>query len=108
MPPADPPPSPRPPIEGRGDDPADLPRLSRRVPQTHLSAGLRRDRGEVAESPPAVRDPLTARDALSRFQASQRAAREEVERGSSLPIGEPERSAEEPEHPPAGPERTAR
>ena len=52
------------------------PQLSRRVPQANLAAGLRRaPAAPAAAEPAAVRDPVAARDALSRFQASQRAAR---------------------------------
>ncbi len=52
------------------------PQLSRRVPQANLAAGLRRAPAAPASAEPAaVRDPVAARDALSRFQASQRAAR---------------------------------
>jgi hypothetical protein len=67
------------------------PTLSQRVPQASLAAGLRREaRAAPAQAPTpaqapapttAVGDPRTARDALSRFQASQRQAREAVRRG---------------------------
>jgi hypothetical protein len=112
VPPLDPLPFPRPPTEHGGGDAAE-PRLSKRVPQAHLAAGLRRDRDEVAEAPSAVRDPLSARDALSRFQASQRAAREQVEWGDAASTGLPERSAAaervtgRPEQSPEGPGRPA-
>jgi signal transduction histidine kinase len=66
-------PEPRPPAD-------DAPQLRRRVPQANLAAGLRRESEQTpAEEPPVVRDPLAARNALSRFQAAQRAAREAVE-----------------------------
>ena len=70
-------PEPRPPADG-------APRLSRRVPQANLAAGLRREPASRAgrtdpETGAVVRDAAAARDALSRFQASQRAARSTVE-----------------------------
>jgi hypothetical protein len=66
-------PEPRPPAE-------DGQQLRRRVPQAHLAAGLRRDNGaQPHDEAPVVRDPMAARDALSRFQAAQRAARDTVE-----------------------------
>jgi hypothetical protein len=51
------------------------------VPQANLAAGLRRDAGgqPEPEDAPVVRDPMAARNALSRFQAAQRAARDAVE-----------------------------
>jgi hypothetical protein len=64
-------------------NPSGQPTLSRRVPRANLAAGLRRDGEEGPEPAPPVRDPLAARDALSRFQASQRQAREAV--GQDLP-----------------------
>jgi hypothetical protein len=73
--PADPEPlpEPRPPADGS-------PQLHRRVPQANLAAGLRRESEQPApEQSPVVRDPLAARNALSRFQAAQRAARDVVE-----------------------------
>ena len=66
-------PEPRPPAD-------DGPQLRRRVPQAHLAAGLRREAEQPpAEETPGVRDPMAARNALSRFQAAQRAARDQVE-----------------------------
>ncbi|HYT10386.1 MAG TPA: ATP-binding protein, partial [Mycobacteriales bacterium] len=83
--PADPPAAPAAPaapgapVDDVSDDVSDGgPRLSQRVPQAHLAPGLRREAGAAADSAPAILDPLAARDALSRFQASQRAAREVV------------------------------
>jgi signal transduction histidine kinase len=69
-------PEPRPPADEGG-----TPRLRRRVPQANLAAGLRRDAGAQPEpdDTPVVRDPLAARNALSRFQAAQRAARDAVD-----------------------------
>jgi hypothetical protein len=57
--------------------------LHRRVPQANLAAGLRRDNGAQPphDEAPVVRDPMAARNALSRFQAAQRAARDAVEGG---------------------------
>jgi hypothetical protein len=57
------------------------PALARRVPQANLAAGLRRGPTPppAAAEPPALRDPGAARDALTRFQASQRAARATVD-----------------------------
>jgi hypothetical protein len=51
------------------------------VPQANLAAGLRRDAGAQPEPDEAavVRDPMAARNALSRFQAAQRAARDAVD-----------------------------
>jgi signal transduction histidine kinase len=67
-------PEPRPPADDDG------PQLHRRVPQANLAAGLRRDGEQPAhEETPVVRDPLAARNALSRFQAAQRAARDQVD-----------------------------
>jgi hypothetical protein len=66
-------PEPRPPAD-------DGPQLRRRVPQANLAAGLRRDgEPEAKDDTPVVRDPMTARNALSRFQAAQRAARDAVD-----------------------------
>lgn len=66
-------PEPRPPAD-------DGPQLRRRVPQAHLAAGLRRETEQPpVEETPVVRDPMAARNALSRFQAAQRAARDQVE-----------------------------
>ena len=65
-------PEPRPPAD-------DSPQLRRRVPQANLAAGLRRDAELQPPEDPVVRDPLAARNALSRFQAAQRAARDAVE-----------------------------
>jgi hypothetical protein len=58
--------------------------LRRRVPQANLAAGLRRDNGGQPphDEAPVVRDPMAARNALSRFQAAQRAARDAVEGGA--------------------------
>ena len=69
-------PEPRPPADERG-----TPQLRRRVPQANLAAGLRRDAGAQPEpdDAPVVRDPMAARNALSRFQAAQRAARDAVD-----------------------------
>jgi signal transduction histidine kinase len=75
-------PEPRPPAdEGEG------PQLRRRVPQANLAAGLRREAGAEPEPDdgPVVRDPMAARNALSRFQAAQRAARDAVEGGEGGP-----------------------
>jgi hypothetical protein len=60
---------------------AEAPRLSQRVPQASLAAGLRREANTETEPAPAVRDPGNARKALSRFQARQRQARVAVRRG---------------------------
>jgi signal transduction histidine kinase len=50
--------------------------LSRRVPRANLAEGLRRDAEPTPEQPATpIRDPDQAREALSRFQANQRAAR---------------------------------
>ena len=54
---------------------ASEPRLSRRVPQAHLSPELRRE----SQPAPSVPDGNRARAALSRYQASRRAAREQVD-----------------------------
>jgi signal transduction histidine kinase len=69
-------PEPRPPADDGGG-----PHLRRRVPQAHLAAGLRRDTPAPPEPEDnaVVRDPMAARNALSRFQAAQRAARDAVE-----------------------------
>ena len=69
-------PEPRPPADER-----ETPQLRRRVPQANLAAGLRRDAGAQPEpdGAPVVRDPMAARNALSRFQAAQRAARDAVD-----------------------------
>ncbi len=69
-------PEPRPPADDEGTSP-----LRRRVPQANLAAGLRRDAGTQPEpdDAPVVRDPMAARNALSRFQAAQRAARDAVD-----------------------------
>jgi hypothetical protein len=69
-------PEPRPPV-----DDGDTPQLRRRVPQANLAAGLRREAGAQPDhdETPVVRDPMAARNALSRFQAAQRAARDEVD-----------------------------
>lgn len=68
--------------------------LNRRVPQANLAPELRRSpsSGEspVAEPAAAPRDAERARDALSRFQASRQAAREQVGAdGSGSPPAEP-------------------
>jgi signal transduction histidine kinase len=79
----DPLPEPRPPAD-------DEPQLRRRVPQANLAAGLRREtEAAAAEETPVVRDPMTARNALSRFQAAQRAARSQVD--GDQPEGGPAR-----------------
>jgi hypothetical protein len=69
-------PEPRPPADER-----ETPQLRRRVPQANLAAGLRREAGAQPEPDdiPVVRDPMAARNALSRFQAAQRAARDAVD-----------------------------
>jgi hypothetical protein len=69
-------PEPRPPVDDGG-----TPQLRRRVPQANLAAGLRREAGAQPDhdETPVVRDPMAARNALSRFQAAQRAARDEVD-----------------------------
>jgi hypothetical protein len=54
---------------------SDRPRLSRRVPLANLAEGLRRPDESTETGPQPIRDPEQAREALSRFQASQRAAR---------------------------------
>ncbi|MEN3362453.1 MAG: hypothetical protein V7637_6435 [Mycobacteriales bacterium] len=63
----------------RGEAPdvaeSDRPRLSRRVPLANLAEGLRRPDESSGSEPQPIRDPEQAREALSRFQASQRAAR---------------------------------
>jgi hypothetical protein len=63
------------------DEDDGTPQLRRRVPQANLAAGLRRDAGAQPEpdETPVVRDPMAARNALSRFQAAQRAARDAVD-----------------------------
>jgi hypothetical protein len=61
---------------GAEDDAAQTgPRLNRRVPLANLAEGLRRGQDPAASPPQLIRDPEQAREALSRFQASQRAAR---------------------------------
>jgi hypothetical protein len=82
------PPEPRP-AEPNGSAPVPMPeprppaeegQLRRRVPQANLAAGLRRDNGaQPHDEAPVVRDPMAARNALSRFQAAQRAARDAVD-----------------------------
>jgi signal transduction histidine kinase len=62
---------------------ADGPRLNRRVPQANLAEGLRRQQEPAADQPQLIRDPAQAREALSRFQASQRAARAMLDDGST-------------------------
>jgi signal transduction histidine kinase len=64
--------------------PTDVPRLSRRVPQAHLAPELRRhsDDGEQPATPvepQAPADAIQTRDALSRYQASRKAAQALVE-----------------------------
>jgi signal transduction histidine kinase len=56
--------------------------LLRRTPQANLAEELRRDeQAEAAERPQRpLRDPAEARSALSRFQATQRAARQDARR----------------------------
>ncbi|MGH3904125.1 MAG: ATP-binding protein [Pseudonocardiaceae bacterium] len=68
--------------------------LSRRIPQANLAPELRRspssDESVVAEPTAPPPDAERARDALSRFQASQQAAKEQVGAdGSSSPPAEP-------------------
>jgi hypothetical protein len=64
--------------------------LHRRVPQANLAVGLRRESEQAApEQTPVVRDPMAARNALSRFQAAQRAARDVVD--GDQPEGGPPR-----------------
>jgi hypothetical protein len=76
-------PEPRPPAD-------EGPQLHRRVPQANLAAGLRRESEQAApEQIPVVRDPMAARNALSRFQAAQRAARDVVD--GDQPEGGPPR-----------------
>ncbi len=58
------------------------PRLSQRVPQANLAEGLRRTQGPSGPPPQPLRDPEQAREALSRFQASQRMARALLDEGS--------------------------
>jgi signal transduction histidine kinase len=63
---------------------ADVPRLTRRVPQAHLAPELRRqsddsDQPATPVEPPAPADAVQARNALSRYQASRRAAQALVE-----------------------------
>jgi hypothetical protein len=51
--------------------------LLRRTPQANLADELRRgDEGAATSPVRPARDPLETRSALSRFQATQRAARE--------------------------------
>ena len=89
-------PPPRPPVEARmrPGQPAPPPvpgepQLNRRVPQANLAPELRRDNGYAAPDEPAGPaappgpDAVQARDALSRYQASRRAARALVE-GTSV------------------------
>jgi hypothetical protein len=54
------------------------------VPQTHLAEELRRQ-PEPPPEPPVIRNPLQAKEALSRFQASQRAARAMLDDTSEAP-----------------------
>jgi len=60
------------------------PQLTRRVPQSHLTPELRRE----AEPARAVPNSARARDALSRYQASRRSARAQVE-GDGTADGDP-------------------
>jgi signal transduction histidine kinase len=63
--------------------------LSRRVPQAHLAPELRRQRQAATAAPGgSLPDPTETRAALSRYQASRRAARALVEEAA-----EPERPA---------------
>jgi len=73
---------------GAGAGADDGPRLTQRVPQANLVEGLRRGPGQ-SEQPQPLRDPEQAREALSRFQASQRAARALLEGGSTGESGNP-------------------
>jgi hypothetical protein len=59
--------------------------LTQRVPQANLAEGLRRPQGQSGPAQP-LRDPEQAREALSRFQASQRVARAMLDEGS---VGDP-------------------
>jgi signal transduction histidine kinase len=64
--------------------------LSRRVPRANLAEGLRRDAEPVAEQPATpIRDPDQAREALSRFQANQRAARAMLDGATDDGTGSP-------------------
>ncbi len=87
-PPPVPPPSAAPPWADVPSTPAqyqpDVPRLTRRVPQAHLAPELRRqsddsDQPATPVEPPAPADAIQARNALSRYQASRRAAQALVE-----------------------------
>jgi hypothetical protein len=61
---------------------ADGPMLSRRVPQAHLAPELRRSgQGPAAQPDGPLPDAAEARAALSRYQASRKAARAVVEEG---------------------------
>jgi signal transduction histidine kinase len=72
---------------------ADGPQLSQRVPQANLVEGLRR-MPSGSEQPQPLRDPEQAREALSRFQASQRAARAALSGGSVDDPGNPNGSGD--------------
>jgi signal transduction histidine kinase len=78
------------PIEPAGDG-GGFP-LRRRVPQASLANQLRNEARPVEPSP--LRDPEQAREALSRFQASQRAAREAL--GGGLDATRSGTEADEP------------
>jgi signal transduction histidine kinase len=68
-----------PPVQATPPAPPGEPRLTRRVPQSHLAPELR-DPSEIAQPEPRpVPDGDRTRDALSRYQASRRAARALVE-----------------------------
>jgi len=75
---------PAPPPPPAGAPGAGEPQLNRRVPQANLAPELRRHNGDAAldehrpATPPGP-DAVQARDALSRYQASRRAARALVE-----------------------------
>jgi len=62
--------------------------LKRRIPQSHLAPGLRREKTIADEQAAAIRDPVAARNALSRFQASQRVGREAAAGGPDLDASE--------------------
>ncbi len=84
---AEPAPEPTPaPMPVRPLDPATTPaappaepNLARRVPQSHLAPELREQPGMVPPTPGPVPDGDRTREALSRYQASRRAARALVE-----------------------------
>jgi signal transduction histidine kinase len=78
------PPAPPAPVPSPAPAAPDGPRLTRRVPQAHLAPELRSQPAEgdhpaTPAGPPAPPDAMQARTALSRYQASRRAARALVE-----------------------------